>query len=85
MTDHRRTKRAKRFLADFDRARNVQFYMCHKGLILPHAHAKGKNGIGKTKCRGMFGKGITGKEMIYSPAEPAFLIQIAALPLFTSK
>jgi hypothetical protein len=51
MADHRRTKRAKRFLADFDRARNVQFYMCHKRFIFPHTRAKGKNGIGKRLLR----------------------------------
>jgi hypothetical protein len=30
MPDHGRAKRLKRFGADFDRAWNVQFDMCHK-------------------------------------------------------
>src|SRR5690242_20238986 len=46
MADHRRAKRAKRFLADLNRARNVQFYMCHRARIFPERQCKGKNGIG---------------------------------------
>src|SRR6185503_16380645 len=36
VTDHWRSERAKRFLADLDRTRNMQFDMCHKGREIFH-------------------------------------------------
>ena len=45
MADHRRTKRAKGFLAYFDRSRNMVFYVCHKPAIFPERGSKGKTRI----------------------------------------
>ena len=45
MTDHWLAKGAKRFFADFDRSRDMQFDMFHKGSEIFHKRSEKRKGV----------------------------------------